>query len=670
MSDWLRRRELWLSIGLITFVAVISYAPFFGQLGFYRDDWYQLWAGETLGARSIITLFSIDRPAMGYLYALTYRLLGDSPLPWQVYSLFLRWLGALAALWLLRRLWPQLLLATTSAVLLMLVYPGFLQQPNANTFSNHLFAYTSALISLAASVESLHHRSVVRWLFVGLAVATALASWITYEYMIGLQAVGYLLLARHTWRTHAGPARYRWGKVVAVNLPFLIPLAVFLIYRLFYFQANRAAVDVGRVLADYQPAPVAELARRLIELGKDFVEAVALGWAVPAYDLYSSATPSAVLVGLLLSAVAVLAYFAFARWIIRRGEPVPSGGDPGHPYREFVGVGAFAVVAATLPVILAGRDIRWASAFDRYSLHATLGVGLLVTGLVFGWMKSSGRKWAIAALLGLAVLTHQGNAAAWATFWNEQRAFWWQLTWRAPGLEPGTVLLATLPSQRFFEDYEVWGPANLIYAAGRESPPIASEVVEELTAIKARQGLREVRSMRVVIGIPRDYSRVLMASWSSPKACLHVMDRDQLEPSASDTNLVLSLGALSDVDRIVVDAIPAVPPWRIFGQEPERGWCWFYQTASLARQRGDWGSVVDLAEQAEQMNVGPQDPTEWMPFFQGYVNLGRLEDARRLAAAIRGDALRASSMCHQLSRRSFKDEASFAVGRQLLCDEG
>jgi hypothetical protein len=87
------------------------------------------------------------------------------------------------------------------------------------------------------------------------------------------------------------------------------------------------------------------------------------------------------------------------------------------------------------------------------------------------------------------------------------------------------LLLVTLPSQRFFEDYEVWAPANLIYAPGRENPQIASEVVEELTAVKARQGVREVRSMRVVISIPRDYSKLLMASWPRAAACVHVLDR-------------------------------------------------------------------------------------------------------------------------------------------------
>ncbi len=148
-------RERWAAIGLVALVAALCYGPLLPWLGFYRDDWYQIWAGTTLGPRSIVTLFSIDRPVMGYTYAATFFAIRDWPLAWQVYSLVLRCLGAIGALWLFRRLWPGRPFLTTSAALLFLVYPGFLQQPNANTFSNQLLSYTAEILSLAATAELL-----------------------------------------------------------------------------------------------------------------------------------------------------------------------------------------------------------------------------------------------------------------------------------------------------------------------------------------------------------------------------------------------------------------------------------------------------------------------------------------------------------------------------------
>ena len=652
-----------MAVGLVTIIALLAYAPLLGRLGFYRDDWYQVWAGDTLGPGSIITLFSIDRPVMGYLYAAAFRLLGDAPLGWQLYALGLRWLGALGALWLARRVWPQQPLATTSVAVLFLVYPGFLQQPNANTFSNHLFGFTAEILSLSLTVESLRTTSPPRRVgLVALAILAALGSWLTYEYMIGLEALRYWLLARHALRGDSGAGERRWTALLAVSIPFLVPLAAFLAYRLFFFQAGRESVDVAKVLAAYQAAPVLELGRRMIALGKDFVEAVRLGWTVPSQDLLSSLTTRELVSGLALAAAAVVAFLVYAR----RSHP---GGDPAPevPHRELILMGAFTVVASLAPVILMGRDIRWASAFDRYTLHATLGIGLLVVGLVFAGLRPQPRHVVLGFLLGFSVLTHYGNALAWSRFWDEQRQFWWQLTWRAPDLQSGTVLLTTLPSQRYFEDYEVGGPANLVYRPGQADPMIASEVMEELTAAKVRLGVREVRSMRVLIAIPRNYGMSLVAAWPSSTSCLHVLEKEQLELPGSLSSLVRSLGRFSDASLILPQAMPASPPTRIFGPEPERSWCWYYQTASLARQRGEWERIVQLADEADRLDVRPGDPTEWMPFFHGYLNAGRTDEARQLATRIGADDLVRHDLCDHLTVHYFLDEATYALGRSLLC---
>lgn len=51
-----RSGGLWPAILLITFIAIVTYGPLMSHLDFYRDDWYQIWAGNTLGASSLITL--------------------------------------------------------------------------------------------------------------------------------------------------------------------------------------------------------------------------------------------------------------------------------------------------------------------------------------------------------------------------------------------------------------------------------------------------------------------------------------------------------------------------------------------------------------------------------------------------------------------------------------
>jgi hypothetical protein len=268
----------------------------------------------------------------------------------------------------------------------------------------------------------------------------------------------------------------------------------------------------------------------------------------------------------------------------------------------------------------------------------------------------------------VSVLTHQVNAAHWARFWEEQRQLWWQLAWRAPGLESGTVLVVNLPSQRYFEDYEVWGPANLIYDPGGEEPAIAAQVLEEETARNIRGRKQEVRSMRVLIAIPRDFAKTLLVDWPSRDSCVHVLEGVQPEVATASGSLVRSIAGYSRGDLILADAPPARPPERIFGPEPTRGWCWFYQAGALARQTRDWSRVVEIAEEAERLHLTPLDPSEWMPFFQGYLNRGDEPQARRVAGLIRADDVLRQELCSQLSNVYFLDHGTFERGRQLLCD--
>ncbi|HET7009784.1 MAG TPA: hypothetical protein VFI11_03325 [Anaerolineales bacterium] len=661
-------RERWLAIGLVTLAALLAYGPLLTRLGFYRDDWYQIWAGLTHGYRSIITLFSIDRPAMGYTYAAAFYLLRDVPLAWQVYALFLRWVGALAALWFLRRTWPGRPWMTTSAALLFLVYPGFLQQPNANTFSNHLFGYAAGILSLAATAEAIHSDSGRRRAaFTALAVVGAVTCWMIYEYMIGLEAARYLVLARDRLRKSGGTQKAWVGRWLRASLPYLVPVIAYLGWRLFVFRATRMGVDVGQVLAEYGSSPFATLLQRIAGLLWDFVESAFLAWAVPVYQLVDSLGLVRLLWGVIPAALAGLVFILYVRQT-SNSTGVPSYESSPREERDLLAFGAFATLAALIPVVLLGRDVRWSSAFDRYTLHATLGLGMFIAGMVFTLVRSQARLVVISALIGLSVFTHQANAQHWARFWEEQRQLWWQMVWRAPALEHGTVLVVNLPSQRYFEDYEVWAPANLIYAPERSNPVIAAEVIAEETVRKVLLAWDETRAMRVFIEIPRDYARTLVVDWPSGNACVHLVDGNQPELPSSSGSLMRAIAPYSRADLILTDAPAASPPERIFGREPTHGWCWYYQAASLARQRGDWERVVELANEAETLGFSPGDVSEWMPFFHGYLNTGDEAGARRLAAFVRGDEIARRELCSGLAQTYFLDRATFDLGTRLLCD--
>ena len=78
------------------------------------------------------------------------------------------------------------------------------------------------------------------------------------------------------------------------------------------------------------------------------------------------------------------------------------------------------------------------------------------------------------------------------------------------------------------------------------------------------------------------------------------------------------------------------------------GWCYFYEKAALARQRGDWQEVINLGEQAEKAGLKPYDRIEWLPFLEAYARHGDLKKARNLALILRGNPFYQSQVCQML----------------------
>jgi hypothetical protein len=68
----------------------------------------------------------------------------------------------------------------------------------------------------------------------------------------------------------------------------------------------------------------------------------------------------------------------------------------------------------------------------------------------------------------------------------------------------------------------------------------------------------------------------------------------------------------------------------IFGNEPEHGWCYTYTQAEIARQSGDWEEVVKLYKEAQQADLFPALPVEYLPFIEAFAHTGDIETALKL----------------------------------------
>jgi hypothetical protein len=646
------KNETLIAALLIFLTTLVTYGVSIPKLGYYYDDWYLLWSGQARGAASIISLFSTDRPFMGVVYSGVYRLLGDAILNWQLYALLWRFIGGLAFFWILRLIWPNNKNLTTLMAVLFVVYPGFLSQPDANTKQNQLYGFGTALLSIVFMLQGIKTNGRV-WKIICsiLSVILAINYLFIYEYMIGLEGMRLMLLGYVLYQDGFKGSRSLTREIVKKWWPYVIVSAGFLYWRLFIFEGARNATNVSKLAGGY----LSDLRHMSIQLvlgtAKDFLGTSIFAWFVKPYQLLSGAEYSnlgiAVLIAGIVIALVWLYLFLSKRW----WGVDPNSEETPRPLKEFIWIGALILVCAIAPVIASGREVDLTDPYKSYGLHPIGGAVLFIAGLVL-MLQPKFRRLALITLVGISVVTQALNADYWGRFWNYERETWWQLTWRAPDIKDNTLLMVYLPDgYQLQQDYEAWGPVNLIYRPGpAKTPAIQSEVLNEDTAYNVLRASTLYNHMRD-IPIQRDYHNVLLVTIPSSSSCMHIIDGSLPVYSQSESLLVRQVGAYSRIDRIVPTGASPLPPSRIFGAEPAHDWCYYYQKASLARQTGDWKEVGALYDQTVALHLQAADESEVIPFFEGLVNLGRYDDARALfSTQIKGRVKLRFPLCTTLAK--------------------
>lgn len=323
--------------------------------------------------------------------------------------------------------------------------------------------------------------------------------------------------------------------------------------------------------------------------------------------------------------------------------------------RDVLVLGILAVLVLLMPTSLVGRTISFDASmvmgWDRYSLLPALGAVMVVVAILYRLRGHAMRLGLALLLIGASLVTHYQNASRYGDAWTEVRSLFWQLSWRAPQLAPGTVLIASFPdANTISESYHIGFPALLVYYPEDVVPQLTSQVINNGTAdeiVLQGSNTEWTRTQNIpgIPGIVRDYSQALVVVLPRPGVCVHVIDGNApLIPTGSDP-LVRDIAPTSNIDQILVDAPFHVPPETIFGSELEHDWCYYYQSASLAAQRQDWEQVIQLGDEARSLGLTPNDVSEWWPFIQAYLYGGDLETALDYAEIIRSDSRFQFELC-------------------------
>jgi hypothetical protein len=304
-------------------------------------------------------------------------------------------------------------------------------------------------------------------------------------------------------------------------------------------------------------------------------------------------------------------------------------------------------------------------ALDRFTLPFILGASLLVAGLL-AWLPLGNwmRIVIVAILVGLAVGQHFQVSNAYRRDWQTQQRFFWQLAWRIPELEAGTLLLVNQLPVQYYTDNSLTAPLNWFWAEGN-----SSQAMSYLLVYPEQRLGKNLVALEPGLPVTVDYlaaqftgnTSQVVALYYQPPACLRVLD-----PSVEYDNKMLpaemqAAALLSSTQWIGVDGPAANQrlPAALYGEEPPYTWCYYFTQAELARQQADWEAVAALGEQAFRLGDYPNDPAERLVFIEGYAHTGNWARAQEITHETQTiTPMMEPVLCHLWSRIDAQTPAS------------
>ncbi len=637
--------QRWLYPFFLLVLCATAYLPLIYRLGFYWDDWPSIWFLEAFGPESFRQGFSADRPLLAWVFMLTTSLVGKSPVAWQVAGVLMRWLGGVALAWTLLGIWPQRRSAAWATAILFTLYPGFSQQYISVTYANAFLVYAIYLFSRGSMLWA-YRLPAWRIPFLALSLLAAGFGLFTTEYFLGLELLRPVLL--WLWFSGNQPGVQKTNlrdirnylPVVRRWLPYLAIWLVFIVYRL-SDKTPRAKITL---FSDLATAPIAALTALLRTLAGDFLDANLSAWAWGLDPTRLQDFDTNVII-LFFGTIAVTALLVGAFALIVGRDDIDNSGYRRKQSGWGVGLLLLGIVAFFVsgwPVWITNLRLDLLFPWDRLTLMTIPASALLVVGLLRS-LSPNRLIWALSLglLAGAAAGAQFNYRLAYRQDWLEQKSFLWQLVWRVPGLQPGTMLLTSELPFTYVTDNSLTAPINWAYNPSTDSPAAdGHRLYTILFDIEARLG-KGLPSLEPDVTIHEPYrvlpfdgntSQALVLFYDPPR-CLKVIDPavDRFLPVKP--MYIRDATPLSRLDRILLAPNePARPPAAYFDPEPSPNWCYYFEKAELYNQAERWEQSVGMADRALKINkhFTEKNVSELNPFIEAYAHTGRWDRAVEL----------------------------------------
>lgn len=617
---------------ILLFVCFLAFGLLFASLGFYWDDWTIIFVKKSGGLPGLVDFYQYDRPVSVWIHALSGYLLGANPALWHLYFVIVRWLTALAMWAALKHVWPKQKAGLVTAALLFAVYPTFLQQPIAVTYSALFIDFAIFFVSIWAMLKAINDPKRY-WAWTALALFLCVVHLTSEEYFSGLELTRpiflFLILGKK-----AKPFSQEVKRVARHWVPYLIVLFGFVIWRMFFLTVLEDPNQIT-LFSSLANNPVATLVATTQNALRYFLHVVVTGWYAALQPDLINFSDRGLLFSLLVAVtVGLLSFVALINWGKRKSktERIPSAGWP----KQALSVGVLVVMCGMLPVLATERDLFSGLYADRLTIPAMFGAALIWVGMAHLTIKDVvHRSIVIAVLIGLAAGLHVRTANTFRRDWEKQSRIYWQTIWRTGKLEANTPIISTGALSGYVSEYAASAAINMLYRSPLQNGQVDywyfdlyddfPETLEDLPSgipVSAfHRGLRFNGSS----------SDAIYMHYSSNAQCVWFLNADDVD------NLQVPEDMRNQIEQS--DTTPVnpglqddyLPDPATFGSEPEHTWCYYFQKIDLAREREEWGEVLDLWLEAQENDFGPNNQFEMMPVISAHIELQQIETALDLS---------------------------------------
>ena len=512
------------------------------------------------------------------------------------------------------------------SAILFVVFPGFSNQFSSVSFGSHFIVFSIFAASLLTLVGG-HQKKKLAWFLLPISYLLTAIHLFTMEYFVGLEVLRFCIIFYLTFIPEKSKKSFL--RCLLHIAPYLAIFAIFLYWRLVRLPILASFVHDNNtpfLFSQLIKTPAETVVAFIKSIFNDFKFLFIASWTdrlLPDDLQFNSAT---FWLSILIGFVTTCGFFYF----FSQQKAFEAYKNEVLKIRALIFFGLVMVFFGLLPIWSTLRQITVGKWSDRFSISAMFGVALVISTLVF-WVFNSQkvRSAFLIILVALSISYHIRLGNEYRKDYNRQKAFYTELSWRVPQLQPGTTVYSpAIPSNKE-ADYSYSMGINMLYSSQVDETLdywflvpryVSPESLLNDPSQTIKQGLR-------IFTFEGSGNKVISIHMPD-QGCLWVINPyyalsypDTMPAYAEFSNESLVSDTAPEESTLLESSISL---------SPQNTWCYFFEKIDLARSQNNWLKAIELFQTSLTKNLQPIEGVELLPVVQSYMATGDVEKAIEL----------------------------------------